>query len=153
MLRTPAPPRAHSPEGPAQRTHKPAPGTLAHLEVPPRARTRPLEVPPRARSRPVEGPPRGRAPAPRRVAETRRGRGRATGRIDQHRRQTGAPQAESTRTVEEAGAALRRVDPLVGAVGELLVLPDRQPGLGRVDQVRAGRDGFPPMRRRLGARP
>ena len=40
---------------------------------------------------------------------------------------------------------LRRVDPFVGAIGELLVFPDRQPGLDLVDQLRAGGEGLGPV--------
>jgi hypothetical protein len=40
---------------------------------------------------------------------------------------------------------LRRADPLVGAVGEDLALPYRQPRLDRVDQFRTGGECRLPM--------
>ena len=51
-------------------------------------------------------------------------------------------------TPDGCGRRSGRADPLVGAVGEDLPLPDREPALDLVDEVAAGGEGLPPVRGR-----
>ena len=102
----------------------------------------------------------GRAARRRRRGRPRRGRSRPSQVTHEHRqrrsRRPAAPATAGSPRVEGRGrdgpgpGGSRRADPLLVAVGEQLVLPDRHLGLERVDQGPRGGERLAPVGRRRG---